>query len=100
MVAENRTFTVGIERTDVFLFCQESDNTIPISNLKWRSDTGEIYSNPLNVNGNIQNTSNYNLWEYSEWQHSNEFGNICTRLFQLGNVGIYWNFNQNETDIA
>ena len=46
--SEKRTYTIGIDREEIFLFCNSSNSFISLTDIKWRvTGDNRTFPNPL-----------------------------------------------------
>ena len=58
------TYTIGIDREEVFLFCNSSNSSIPLTDIKWRvTGNNRTFPNPLFPHSNmlLQSGTSYNI---------------------------------------
>ena len=61
---ENRVYTIGIDREEVFLFCNSSNSSISLTDIKWRvTGNNGTFPNPLIPHSNmlLQSGTSYNI---------------------------------------
>ena len=58
------TYTIGIDREEIFLFCNSSNSSISLTDIKWRvTGNNRTFPNPLIPHSNmlLQNGTSYNI---------------------------------------
>ena len=62
--ATERTYTIGIDREEIFLFCNSSNSSISLTGIKWRvTGDNRTFPNPLIPHSNmlLQSGTNYSI---------------------------------------